>query len=131
MRKWAGAIAVLLIFALPLQGFAAALRATCSLGHDRSDARSAPLPDHSAQHHHGMEPLHEHADTSLDADGGPNPGVNSDCTCGTCGLGPAAVLDRIDTTLRLPAAAPVERAIYPHIHNITGGPERPPRHILA
>ena len=131
MRNWARAVAMLLMFAIPLQGFAAALHASCSLGHHRTDASTAPLPDHTIEHQHGAESNHVHADPAFDSDSTSGAGVNSDCTCGSCGLGPTAVISRVDTTLRLPAAAPFRRAIYPHIQNVTGGPERPPRYALA
>ena len=132
MRRSTIAIVLLLMLAIPFQGFAAAIQSGCALGHHRANTSAATLhqhdghDDHAAIHQHdGHAAMHVH-DADTDSDGGAAP----ECKCSTCGLGTGLPVSRTDTTLTLPAAAPLGRFADPPVIMITGGPERPPRTVL-
>lgn len=132
MRMPTIAIVLLLMVAIPFQGFAAAIQSGCALGHHRPNTSAATShkhdghEDHAAMHAHAV-----HADAMADADTEADTGATTECKCSTCGLGTGLPVSRIDTTLTLSAVAPLEHFVYPPIVMITGGPERPPRNILA
>lgn len=128
MRKSTIAIVLLLILAIPFQGFAAAMQSGCALGHHRAHTSAATLHQHDG--HADYAAMHA-ADAQADADTDSDTGATTECKCSTCGLGTVLPANRTDTTLALPVAAPLGRFADPPIVMITGGPERPPRTILA
>jgi hypothetical protein len=123
MRRSTIAIVLLLMLAIPFQGFAAGIQSGCALGHHR-----ATLHQHDG--HADYATMHLHA-AMADADTDSATGAATECKCSTCGVGTGLPVSRTDTTLTLPAAAPLERFFYPPIIMIDGGLERPPRNILA
>ena len=127
MRKSTTAIVLLLMLAIPFQGFAAAMRSGCALGHHRTNPGATTLHQHDGHHDHAAT----QASAASDADTDSNNGPATECTCGTCGPGTALPVSRTDVALALPEAAPLGRFVDPPIIMITGGPERPPRAILA
>ena len=132
MRRSTIAIVLLLMLAIPFQGFAAAIQSGCALGHHRPNTSAATSHEHDGHEHHAATHAHAaHADAMADADIEADTGATTECKCGTCGLGTGLPVSRTDTTLTLPAAAPLGRFVYLPVIMITGGPERPPRHILV
>ncbi len=126
MRRSTVAIVLLLMLAIPFQGFAAALQSGCALGHHRTGGSSMPSHAHDDHHDHAaMLAAATQADSSSDSE------TPIECKCGTCGLGTALPASRADTTLAPSHAAPLGRFIDLPIIMITGGPERPPRNFLA
>ncbi len=123
MRRSAVAIVLLLMLAIPFQGFAAAIQSGCALGHHRTD------PSSTASHSHDEH--HEHAATQPDVSADSETDAALECKCGTCGLGTGLPASKTETALVLPHAAPLGRFIDLQIVMITGGPERPPRNMLA
>ncbi len=123
MRRSTIAIVLLLMLAIPFQGFAAAMQSGCALGHHR-----ATLHQHDGHDDHAsMHVPHAMADADTESE----TGATTECKCSTCGLGTGLPVSRTDTTLTLPAAAPLGRFVYLPVIMITSGPERPPRNILA
>lgn len=128
MRRSTVAIVLLLMLAIPFQGFAAALQSGCALGHHRTNGSSMPSHAHDDHHDHGaMLAAAPQADASADSE----TGALLECKCGTCGPGTALPASKADTTLAPSHAAPLGRFIDLQIIMITGGPERPPRNFLA
>ena len=128
MRRSTVAIVLLLMLAIPFQGFAAAMQSGCALGHHRTDPNSTVSHAHDEHHDHAaMLAAATQADASADSE----TGTELECKCGTCGLGTALPVSKTDTALALPHATPLGRFIDLQIIMITGGPERPPRNILA
>jgi hypothetical protein len=127
MRKSTIAIVSLLMLAIPFQGFAAAIQSGCALGHHRSDPSSTASHSHDKHHDHAAM----HAATQPDASTDSGIGTTQECKCGTCGLGTALPASKTDTALAPPHAAPLGRFIDLRTVMITGGPERPPRNLLA
>lgn len=128
MRKSTTVIVLLLILAIPFQGFAAAMQSGCALGHHRTNPGTVTLHQHDAHHDHSaMHGSAAQADAETDADTAPA----TDCTCGACGPGTALPVSRTDVAPALLEAAPLGRFADPPIIMITGGPERPPRTLLA
>lgn len=106
----------LIALALPVQGLAAATMLSCG-GGDHQQVASHDHHDHAMEH--GGEqaaPNHDHAKCSACAD------------CCIAGALPAAVmtLDPLERTTERAAAWRAAPASF-----VTGGPERPPRHLLA
>ena len=128
MRKSTIAIVLLLMLAIPFQGFAAAMQSGCALGHHRTDSSSTA--SHSPDEHHDHAAMLAAA-TQADASSDSETGTTLECKCGVCGLGTALPASKTDTALALPHAAPLGRFADPPIIMITGGPERPPRSIFA
>ncbi len=128
MRKSTTAIVLLLMLAIPFQGFAAAMQSGCALGHHRTNPGATTSHQHDGHHDHtAMHASAAQADADTDSDARPA----TECKCGACGLGTALPVSRTDMTPALPEAAPLGRFVDPPIIMITGGPERPPRTILA
>jgi len=129
MRKPTIAIALLLMLAIPFQGFAAAaMQSGCALGHHR-------MTPGATESHHQME-RHDHAalltaaaqgDASADSE----TVTPVECKCGACGLGTALPVSKKDAEPGLPHTAPIGRFADLPVVMITGGPERPPRNFLA
>ncbi len=113
---------------IPFQGFVAAMQSGCALGHHRTD--SGLTASHSQDEHHDHAAMHAaatHADASADSE----TGTAVECQCSTCGLGTALPVSKTNTALAPPHAAPVGRFADLPVIMITGGPERPPRSLLA
>lgn len=128
MRKSTIAIVLLLMLAIPFQGFAAAMQSGCVLGHHRTGSGSSAS---HVQHQH-----HDHAAmlagaTQADVNADSETGTTLECKCGTCGLGTGLPVNTTDNAHTLPHAAPIERFADLPIIMITGGPERPPRSLPA
>lgn len=71
------------------------------------------------------------AATQVDASADSETGTPLECKCGTCGLGTALPASKADTVPTMLHAAPLGRFIDLPVVMITGGPERPPRNLLA
>ena len=127
MQRSRTAIVLLLMLAIPFQGFAAAMQSGCALGHHRTDSSATAAHQHE-RHDHAVMPA---AATPVDASADSEAGTPLECKCGTCGLGTALPASKADTVPAMPHAAPLGPFIDPQIIMITGGPERPPRSILA
>lgn len=128
MRRSTVAIVLLLMLAIPFQGFAAAMQSGCALGHHRTDGSSTASHAHGEHHDHtAMLAAAPQADANSDSE----TGVTVECKCGTCGLGTPLPASKTDSALALKHAAPLGRFIDLRIVMITGGPERPPRNLLA
>ena len=118
------AIVLLLMLAIPFQGFAAAaMQSGCALGHHRTNHGATESQNHSERH--------DHAATHAADAGDSETGTTVECKCGACGLGTALPVSKKDPEPGLAHAAPLGRFIDLPIIMITGGPERPPRTILA
>ncbi len=128
MRKSTTVIVLLLMLTIPFQGFAAAMQSGCALGHHRTNAGTTML--HQQDAHHDYSAMHASA-AHVDADADSDTGPATECTCGACGPGTALPVSRTDVAPALPAAVPLGRFADPPIIMITGGPERPPRTLLA
>ena len=126
MRRSTISIVLLLMLAISFQGFAAAMQSGCALGHHRTNPGATTLHQHDGHHDHAAL----HASAASDADDSDS-GPTTKCTCGSCGPGTALPVSRTDMAPALPEAAPLGRLVDPPIIMITGGPERPPRTILA
>ena len=125
MPKSTMAIVLLLMVAIPFQGLAA-MQSGCALGHHRTNPGATTLHQHDGHHDHAaMHDSSVQVDTESDADAAP------ECKCGACGLGTGLPVSTTDVAPALPQAAPLGRFVDPPIVMITGGPERPPRTILA
>jgi hypothetical protein len=128
MRRSTIAIVLLLMLAIPFQGFAAAIQSGCALGHHRTGSgSSAP---HSQDQHHDHAAMFAAA-AQADANPDSETGTTLECKCGTCGPGTALPVSKTDTAHALPHAAPIGRFADPPVIMITGGPERPPRGLPA
>lgn len=128
MRRPTVAIVLLLMLAIPFQGFAAALQSGCALGHHRMNQSSTMLHQQDGGHDHAaMLTTAAQADAGADAE----TDTTLECKCGVCGFGAALPVSRTESAFALPHAAPIGRFADPPIVMITGGPERPPRNILA
>ena len=127
MRRPTIAIVLLVMLAIPFQGFAAAvMQSGCALGHHRTNP--------GAESHHHIE-QHDHAAmlaTVTQADAGDSETAAAlDCKCGACGLGTALPVSKLESALAASHAAPLGCFADLPVVMITGGPERPPRHLLA
>lgn len=127
MRRSSRSIVLLLMLAIPFQGFAAAVQSGCALGHHRTSPGTTTLHQHDGHHDHATMHAAAASDAETDFDAGPT----TECTCGACGPGTALPVSQMELAPALPEAAPLGRFVDPPIIMITGGPERPPRNILA
>ena len=129
MRKPTVAIVLLLMLAIPFQGFAAAaMQSGCALGHHRTNLGTTESHNQLEQHDH---PAMLAAATQDDASADSETGTTLECKCGACGLGTALPVSKKDTEPGLPHTAPLGRFVDLPVVMITGGPERPPRNLLA
>lgn len=128
MRRSKLVIVSLLMLAIPFQGFAAAaMQSGCALGHQRTNPGTE---SHHRVEHHGHAAMlagAAHADAGADSE----TGATFECKCGACGLGAALPVSKKDSEPALPHTSPLGRFADPPVIMITGGPERPPRNILA
>jgi len=116
------------MLAIPFQGFAASLQSGCALGHHRSDQSPTVVNGHDEHHDHASAiAAAPQSDASADSEAG----TVVECKCGACGLGTALPLSSTQMSSAVPEAAPLGRFVDPQITMITGGPERPPRTLLA
>ncbi len=125
----------LVALALPLQGYAATGALHCAALHGRMQASAAPHHDDGNAHHHDGHDA-AHAD-SVTGDAGPDGGASRlggsfKCSaCAACCVGLALPAGAIRLPqgpaqgLAPPVATP---SVAPFL---TGGPERPPRIVLA
>ena len=124
----------LMAVALPVQGFAATGTVHCATMHERMQVAALHHQDDGADHHHAQA-ASQHDRSSADTgpdDGAARAGGVFKCSaCAACcvGLGLPA------STIRVPqgpaeglSPQPVQRSVAPFL---TGGPERPPRTVLA
>jgi hypothetical protein len=145
IRKFKTLLLWLLITALPLQGMAAVMKASCGTAHHGS----APTVAMVNEHHHDQHAMHEHrhgdhavthadstvSDSSVKSDqsSAGHQHKNSSCSaCAACCAGavapPSALLlapVRMSSEAVLVSPAPLVTG------HIPGGLERPPRHISA
>ena len=128
MPKSTVAILLLLMLAIPFQGLASALQSGCALGHHRP-APDAPI-SHQHSGHDGHAAMHSgaaQADTPADSDAGPA----TECECASCTVAAALPFSTTEVTGVLSEPSPLGRFANPPITLLTGGPERPPRTVLA
>jgi len=140
------AVAMLLLLALPLQGFAAATMLVCGPGHHRTSDESASslgaTPDDSAidEHHHdsigasGADSVTAPASVANDGLSVHHFSKHSDSTCGACGaccVGAALPKAAPVYAFFAPAILPSFSVAAPHVRFCTNGPDRPPRLLLA
>lgn len=134
----------LLIAALPIQGAAAVIKASCGPRH-----HGVSIEASVSDHHHSVGTL-AHGDVSAEmvavdneavvafalteqADSSPKLPVSSFCSaCAACCAGAVAPPPSLSLT---PTFLVVEAAVLPPVVSFTGfipaGPERPPRHLSA
>lgn len=124
----------LMAVALPVQGFAATGALHCAAMHERMQVASTHHHDDGADHHHAQAGAHHDgssADTGPD-DGAPHVGGVFKCSaCAACcvGLGlPASTIHVPQGLAEVLSLQPATRTVAPFL---TGGPERPPRTVLA
>lgn len=145
-------VALLLLLALPLQGFAAAGMSACLPGHarlmapvspDEMPAETAPASGHDhGSHHHVNDGAHDSDVAGPDAEavaqiagtvvGTQDSPVRTKCSaCATCCIGAALLPQSIlPTTPGFSLAPPLAVSTAP-VSFITDGPIRPPRSVLA
>jgi hypothetical protein len=119
----------LLAFAIPVQGFAAAMQAGCAPSH-QMQAMVAPAAE---GHHHATHDTHAMHDTSAQADADhPLPhqhkaGSASCSSCSVCTIGAILPL-ALDKLINLPISADIHVADTPHgfVGYTPENPERPP-----
>ena len=133
----------LLLFALPLQGYAAATRLNCGPNHHRMTAASLAEPDEAheyptaGQHHHEMgltagEQVHEVASVDHHGDALSLPHLDKllkfKCNaCAVCCTGAAMPTAAFTFEPFPPAMAPEYFVPTSHVGFVTDGPDRPPR----
>ena len=137
------ALVWLVMLAVPAQGFAAATMLFCGPMHERM---SGTMAAEGSAHHHaaGTESGHEHHAASSSEAAHEAPATNAadlgkaddlakfSCSaCATCCVGVALV----GSAIPLPQAAQAGERIVsispPQTFFVTGGPQRPPRSVLA
>ena len=132
MRRSKLAIVLLLMLAIPFQGFAAAaMQSGCALGHHRPNDAAAESHKQVERHDHAAMLAAATQAAATQHDMGDSAGATIECKCGACGLGTALPVSKMDPEPGLPYAAPLGRFTDRPIIMITGGPERPPRTLLA
>ena len=131
----------LLLFALPLQGFAAATMLNCGPNHQRMMVAAIAEPDQTHEHmaagqHHretGMAGVeHEAASVDQRGDAVPLPQLDKlmkfKCNaCAVCCMGAAMPTAIFTFELFPPAMAPESSVPTSHVGFVTDGPDRPPR----
>lgn len=116
-------LTIMLLLALPLQGFAAAAMMSCAPSHHGLPG-SAVVHEDAAPHAHHHDSDHDPAST-------PSRGKHACSACAACCIGGALM----PSALRLPPdfsthLRPLPVRVPPPAF-ITEGTERPPRHVLA
>jgi len=144
MRKpWITALAWLLIAAVPVQGFAAALMVNCGPQHHGAAQPSVRATEVQGQHQHAhaardAHHAHEHAwaaDTAQahapqDADA--EPAAKATCSaCAACCIGIALTSSTALPPVIAPSSPPRLEATDPAVDIVASGPERPPRLLLV
>jgi hypothetical protein len=121
----------LLAFAIPVQGFAAAVQAGCAPSHRMlTPAMVAPAVE---DHHHATHDMHASHNISVQADAGHplqhqhDAGSASCSSCSVCTIGAVLPL-ALDKLINLPVAADIHVAGTPHgfVGYTPENPERPP-----
>lgn len=133
----------LLIAALPIQGAAAVIKASCGpRHHDVSAAMGAEEHRHApstAAHSHGAEALAavgqqlDASDSETQADSSSKLPLNSFCSaCAACCAGAVAPPSALSLD---PAVFSARASVLPPVVSFVGfipaGPERPPKHVSA
>lgn len=115
----------MLLFALPLQGYAAATLLGCGPNHHpvSATAMSEAAPAAAAAHVH----LHDAAVDDPHAD----PVVSTCSVCAACCVGAALPAAPLLFAAAAPAAAPTAWLSIGEVGFLTDGPDRPPRTTLV
>lgn len=133
----------LLIAALPLQGMAAVIKASCGPRHHDMSSVLMVMGEHS--HHEAAGPHHhddagnivvaddaQKASAQHDADASQGPHLSYCSACAACCFGAAAPPPSVSL---VPVFSTAETAVIPPVVSFTGfipaGLERPPRHVSA
>ena len=111
----------LLVAALPLQGFAAAMRSCCL--QQAGAAVTLKITAAEAPHCHAMAAMQDRGDQSLDTGHGHECGNHGACTVGAAAPPPMPALHH----LSLGASTPPGALALLFAGHIPAGPERPPR----
>ena len=129
------ALAWLLLFSLPLQGYAAATMLSCGPNHHQMWAAAAMASDPQHEHHDAPTTADDHqAATSVDV-GGDNASVHHlnklskfKCSaCAACCVGAALPTSPLEFLSFPPAVARDCSVPAAHVGFFTDGPDRPPR----
>jgi hypothetical protein len=129
----------LILAALPLQGVASVVKATCGAKHHPMMVAGSPdnhHHDHSdARHHHGHENDHSaaaHDGPGLEPDADVVAKASTCSACAACCVGATAPPTRLNLTPVLAVSASIVIApALAFIGHIPAGPERPPQYSLA
>lgn len=150
-------IVLLLVLALPTQGFAAVGMLACASGHaqpggapvfDATGAENVEVVRHEhGAHSHGMQNLHHADDSALQADTDGSAVQTAEVTssiddfdgqsksscsaCASCCFGAALVSDSVLPDTPDLASTLLQSLILSPVSFLTGGPSRPPRFFLA
>jgi uncharacterized protein involved in copper resistance len=137
LKLW---LMLIIALALPVQGFAAATMFHCASamghataaagGHDHSRHSHAGANDASHRHdaHADGASMHHAQGKAADLNPGQSPGCSACASCCTAAALPAAPIPIASTDAPSSYARPMAPAIAAFL---TGGPERPPRLLLA
>jgi len=137
-KRFARALAWLLIVALPMQGYAAATMVNCSgthhevavdHGHDANANHHQGHADHSSHPHEVAS-----AGDNVDAQMGDLANLASTLTCSACAaccVGIALPIALAAQTFAAPASEPYFQRISPTVDVLLKGPDKPPRFILV
>ncbi|WP_050476905.1 hypothetical protein [Herbaspirillum rhizosphaerae] len=131
----------LLAFAIPVQGFAAALQMGCATSPQTPAIHEAAAPAFSMDEHsaHGMHAMHSMHDTNMRAQADTGPATDhamphlhkasaaSCSSCSVCTIGAILPL-ALDKLINLPVAADIHVAMVQHgfVGYTPENPERPP-----
>ena len=125
--RFRNALMWLFLFALPLQGFAAATMLHCGASHQRTVATATSKS--SSAHHHEAGQAHKHAAASETAQ--PDLAKSKCSACAACCMGTALPVAALAFEPFAPALAPLSFVRAPAIGFVTDGPDRPPRILLV
>jgi hypothetical protein len=136
-RSIRSALVCLLVLAVPLQGWAAAIMLYCIAAHEAPVPEAAP--DHDsvamlhAEHRHSDATVHKHAsaDDANDAPSSSSAHTVSCSACSACCSGTAPPCAQFGSNAEPVSFAPLAFAVQSAPVTATGGPERPPRSSLA
>jgi hypothetical protein len=125
LKLW---LMLIIALALPVQGFAAATMFHCASAMGQASA-AAGGHDHSRHSHAGANDASMHqAQGKADLNPGQSPACSACASCCTAAALPAAPIPIASTDAPSSYARPMAPAIAAFL---TGGPERPPRLLLA